>query len=261
MEIDRQRAIKAFQEYTSHYDVADEKVKLKIDHKYRVCGLCQQIAVQSGFDKEETQLAWLAGLLHDVGRFEQLRWYGTFIDAQSIDHAEFGADILFREGKIRDYIEDASEDELLEKAVRCHSAYRVPMQYTAREKRFADLLRDADKIDILKVNIIVPLEEIYNVTTYDLKHCQVTEEVMQAFFEEHAILRNLKKTPVDNVVGHISLVYELVYPISCKLVSEQGYLDKLMQFQSELPETNAQFAKIREKMTAYMKQREGDIVL
>jgi len=32
MEIDRQRAIKAFQEYTSHYDVADEKVKLKIDH-------------------------------------------------------------------------------------------------------------------------------------------------------------------------------------------------------------------------------------
>ena len=187
--------------------------------------------------------------------------YGTFIDAQSIDHAEFGADILFREGKIRDYIEDASEDELLEKAVRCHSAYRVPVQYTVREKRFADLLRDADKIDILKVNIIVPLEEIYNVTTYDLKHCQVTEEVMQAFFEEHAILRNLKKTPVDNVVGHISLVYELVYPISCKLVSEQGYLDKLMQFQSELPETNAQFAKIREKMTAYMKQREGDIVL
>lgn len=252
MKIDRQRAIKAFQEYVSHYDVADEKVKLKIDHTYRVCGLCQQIAVQSGFDKEETELAWLTGLLHDIGRFEQLRRYGTFIDAQSIDHAEFGADILFKEGKIRDYIEDTSEDELLEKAVRCHSAYRVPMQYTAREKRFADLLRDADKIDILKVNIIVPLEEIYNVSTYDLKHCQVTEEVMQAFYEEHAVLRNLKKTPVDNVVGHISLVYELVYPISCKLVSEQGYLDKLMHFQSELPKTNAQFAKIREKMTAYL---------
>ena len=203
----------------------------------------------------------LTGLLHDVGRFEQLKRYGTFIDAQSIDHAEFGADILFREGKIRDYIEDASEDELLEKAVRCHSAYRVPVQYTAREKRFADLLRDADKIDILKVNIIVPIEEIYNVSTYDLMHCQVTEEVMQAFFEEHAILRNLKKTPVDNVVGHISLVYELVYPISCKLVCEQGYLDKLMNFQSELPETNAQFVKIREKMAAYMQRREGSSVL
>lgn len=261
MKIDRQRALRAFQEYIGHYDVADEKVKLKIDHTYRVCSLCQQIAEQSGFDQEETELAWLTGLLHDVGRFEQLRQYGTFIDAQSIDHAEFGADILFREGKIRDYIEDDSEDELLEKAVRCHSAYRVPVQYTAREKRFADLLRDADKIDILKVNIIVPIEEIYNVSTYDLMHCQVTEEVMQAFFEEHAILRSLKKTPVDNVVGHISLVYELVYPISCKLVCEQGYLDKLMNFQSELPETNAQFVKIREKMVAYMQRREGSSIL
>lgn len=259
MKIDRQRAIRAFQEYTSHYDVADEKVKLKIDHTYRVCSLCQQIAMQSGFDKDETELAWLCGLLHDVGRFEQLRQYGTFSDAQSIDHAEFGADILFREGKIRDYIADGSEDELLEKAVRCHSAYRVPAQYTTREKKFADLLRDADKIDILKVNIIVPIEEIYNVSTYDLRHCQVTEEVMQAFYEEHAVLRSLKKTPVDNVVGHISLVYELVYPISCKLVYEQGFLDKLMDFQSELPETNAQFAKIREKMTAYMERKIAQI--
>lgn len=252
MKIDRQKALNAFREYTAHYDVSDEKVKLKIDHTYRVCGLCQQIATQSGFDENEIELAWLTGLLHDVGRFEQLKRYGTFIDAQSIDHAEFGADILFQEGKIRDYIEDASEDELLEKAVRCHSAYRVPANYTAREKKFAHLLRDADKIDILKVNIIVPIEEIYNVTTYDLKHCKVTEEVMQAFFEEHVVLRSLKKTPVDHLVGHISLVYELVYPISRKLVYEQGYLNKLMDFQSELSETNAQFAKIREKMAAYM---------
>ena len=142
----------------------------------------------------------------------------------------------------------------LKKTVRCHSAYRVPAHYTEREKKFADLLRDADKIDILKVNITVPIEEIYNVTTYDLKHCIVTEEVMQAFFEEHAVLRSLKKTPVDNLVGHISLVYELVYPISRKLVHQQKDLDKLMSFQSELPETNAQFAKIREKMTTYMEQ-------
>ena len=255
MKIDRQKAINAFQEYTRHYDVTDEKVKLKIDHTYRVCGLCQQIAMQSGFDKDEIELAWLSGLLHDVGRFEQLRQYGTFSDAQSIDHAAFGADILFGEGKIRDYIADDSEAELLEKAVRCHSAYRVPAQYTAREKKFADLLRDADKIDILKVNIIVPIEEIYNVTTYDLKHCQVTEEVMQAFYEEHAVLRSLKKTPVDNVVGHISLVYELVYPVSCRLVYEQGYLDRLMDFQSELPQTNAQFERIREKMAAYMERK------
>lgn len=255
MRIDRQKALAAFEDYTKKYDISDEKVKLKIDHTYRVCALCERIAAQSGFDAEEIELAWLAGLLHDVGRFEQLRRYGTFIDAQSIDHAEFGADILFKEGKIREYAADSAEDELLEKTVRCHSAYRVPDNYTQREKKFADLLRDADKIDILKVNVIVPIEEIYNVSTYDLKHCSVTEEVLQAFYEEHAVLRSLKKTPVDNVVGHISLVYELVYPVSCKLVYEQGYLDKLMNFRSELPETNEQFAAIRKKMHTYMENK------
>lgn len=255
MRIDRHKALAAFEEYTGAYDISDEKVKLKIDHTHRVCALCEQIAAQSGFDGDESALAWLAGLLHDVGRFEQLRRYGTFIDSKSIDHAKFGADILFREGRIRDYVSDASEDELLEKAVRCHSAYRVPEDYTPRERKFADLLRDADKIDILKVNVIVPIEEIYNVTTYDLRHCSVTEQVMQAFCEEHCILRNLKKTPVDNIVGHISLVYELVYPVSCKVVREQGYLDRLMDFCSALPETNAQFARIREKMNSYMSSK------
>ncbi|MDE7477724.1 MAG: HD domain-containing protein, partial [Lachnospiraceae bacterium] len=203
MMIDRRKALAAFEKYTSNYDISDEKVRLKIEHTYRVCELCETIAKSAGFDENEIEIAWLTGLLHDVGRFEQLRRYGTFSDAQSIDHAEFGADILFKEGKIRDYIEDTSEDELLEKAVRCHSAYRIPENYTSHERKFANLLRDADKIDILKVNIIVPLEEIYNVTTYDLKHCMVSEAVMKAFYEEHAVLRSLKKTPVDNVVGHI----------------------------------------------------------
>lgn len=251
MKIDRQKALSAFQKYTNNYDVSDEKVKLKIDHTYRVCALCEQIARESGFDADDIEIAWLTGLLHDVGRFEQLKRYGTFIDAQSIDHAEFGADILFKEGKVRDYVEDSSEDGLLEKTVRCHSSYRVPETYTQREQRFADLLRDADKIDILKVNVIVPVEEIYNVTTYDLKNCMVSDGVMQAFYEEHAVLRSLKKTPVDNVVGHISLVYELVYPISCKIVCAQGHLDKLMDFRSDVPATNEQFARIREKMKAY----------
>ena len=252
MRIDRQKASDAFSAYVKNYDITNEKVRLKIEHTHRVCDLCEQIAKASGFGEDEVEIAWLTGLLHDIGRFEQLRRYGTFVDAQSIDHAGFGADILFGENKIRDYIDDDTEDILLEKAVRCHSAYRVPETYTARERKFADLLRDADKIDILKVNILFPLEEIYNVTTQELKNCTVTPEVMQAFYEEHAVLRALKKTPVDNVVGHISLVYELVYPISTKIMCDQGYLEKLMDFHSELTETNRQFEEIRQKMRKYV---------
>ncbi len=83
----------------------------------------------------------------------------------------------------------------------------------------------------------------------------ISEEVMQAFWEEHAVLRSLKKTPVDNIVGHISLVYELVYPVSYQILYQQNCLEKIMDFRSELSETNEQFEKIRTKMKAYIAKK------
>lgn len=57
--------------------------------------LCEKIADSLGMAEDERDLAWFTGLLHDVGRFEQLRNYGTFIDAESIDHAMYGAQNSF----------------------------------------------------------------------------------------------------------------------------------------------------------------------
>lgn len=252
MRIDRGRAKEAFEEYVSHYDRGQEKVRLKIEHTFRVCGLCETIARSLSMEEQDADLAWLIGLLHDAGRFEQLERYGTFIDSQSIDHAAFGADILFKEGRIRDYLEDSGEDALIEAAVRFHSAYRLPEGLTDRMKLFCNLIRDADKIDILRVNVEFPLEEIYNVSTKELRSGQVTAEVMESFEEERAVLRSLKKTAVDHVVGHISLVYELVFPESRRIILRQGYLEKMMNFESYNPVTEKQFEHIREKMTAFL---------
>ena len=254
MMINKSHVMDIFAEYVSHYNAQDEKVKLKIEHTYRVAGLCERIAVSEKLSQEDISLAWLCGMLHDIGRFEQLKNYGTFIDADSIDHALLGSEILFDEGKIQDYLEQPSDElcAFLRRVISCHSAYRVPKDYDERTKLFADILRDADKIDILKVNVEVPLEEIYNVSTDDLMQAEVTKEVMQSFSEEHAILRVLKRTPVDHVVGHISLVYELVFPISLKVVKEQGYLDKLMRFPSQNPKTLEQFEQLRGMMQDYI---------
>lgn len=255
MRIDRKKVIQVFDAYVQNYNSQDEKVRLKIEHTYRVSELCECIADSLKLKKEDIDLSWLLGILHDVGRFEQLKNYGTFIDAKSIDHAGYGAEILFDQGRIRDYIEDDAEDELLRTAVAWHSAYRLPEELDDRTKMFCQILRDADKIDILKVNVDFPLEEIYNVTTEELRNCQVSKKVMEAFKEGHAVLRSLKKTPVDNVVGHISLVYELVYPKSLELVREQGYIKKLMDFKSDDPKTEKQFEEIRRTMNKYLERK------
>ena len=97
-----------------------------------------------------------------------------------------------------------------------------------------------------------PLEEIYNTTTEELRNACVTQAVMDSFYEHHATLRSIKRTPVDHVVGHISLVFELVFDESVRIVREQGYLDKLMHFESENPVTTAQFAELRTEMERYL---------
>lgn len=255
--IDRKNVEQVFAAYVENYNSKDEKVRLKIEHTYRVAALCEQIARSAGCTEYEVELAWLTGMLHDVGRFEQLKNFGTFNDAESIDHAAYGADILFKEGKIRDYIESDEEDELIENAVRFHSAYRLPDSFDARTEKFSNILRDADKVDILKVNVDFPLEEIYNVTTEELRNAEVTKEVMESLQEKYATLRSLKKTSVDHVVGHISLVFELVYPESLRVVKEQGYLERLLSFESWNERTRGQFQEIRKVMEEYLREREG----
>ena len=44
MQIDKPRALKAFNDYVENYNAKDEKVRLKIEHTYRVSELCQCIA-------------------------------------------------------------------------------------------------------------------------------------------------------------------------------------------------------------------------
>ena len=227
-------------------------MRLKVEHTYRVADLCERIAVSEQMSVPEQELAWLLGMLHDVGRFEQLRRFHTFADAQSVDHAALGADLLFRDNLIRDYVNQTEEDTLIETAVRWHSAYRLPENLDKRTEKFANILRDADKIDILKVNVDFPLEEIYNTTTEKLRHEEISEEVLQSFYEHHAVLRALKKTSVDNVAGHCSLVFELVFPESLRIVREQDFICKLLAHQTENEKTARQFAGMKAEMEKFL---------
>lgn len=262
--INRKNVINAFAEYVRNYDPSDEKIKLKIDHTYRVAGLCQRIAESLGLSEPDVDIAWLLGMLHDIGRFEQIRRFGTFNDAQSVDHAEFGADLLFKEGLIRKFAEgyyeecelaepENQEDEqiiknnehhnkdtgLLEMAIRQHNKYRVKEDLTERQRMFCDILRDADKVDIFKVNADIPMEIIYDVTTEELKNGVITKEVLESFYKKETVLKSVRRSAVDHIVGHISLLFELVYKESYRQAKEQGYVYKLLDFKSDVPEVNA----------------------
>lgn len=284
MTIDRKKVKNVFKKYTDNYDISDEKIKLKVDHTYRVAALSERIARSLGLGDDDTNLAWLIGMLHDIGRFEQLKNYGTFSDAESVDHAHYGVELLFEDGFIEKFVgENAAKDlkgtkdlketavkseseeketkeiselDILRTAIWNHSAYRVEEGITDRVKMFCNIIRDADKIDILKVNYDVTLEVIYDVTTEELKNSGVTDKVMKAFMEHHAVLRSLKKTPIDNLVGHAALVFELVYNESFKIVKEQGYIEKMLSYVSDNQDTVKKFEIMRNDMNKFLAEHE-----
>lgn len=275
--INRKNVINAFAEYVRNYDPSDEKIKLKIDHTYRVAGLCQRIAESLGLSEPDVDIAWLLGMLHDIGRFEQIRRFGTFNDVQSVDHAEFGADLLFKEGLIRKFAEGYYEEcelarsgneeaeqiiknnehhnkdtGLLEMAIRQHNKYRVKEDLTERQRMFCDILRDADKVDIFKVNADIPMEIIYDVTTEELKNGVITKEVLESFYKKETVLKSVRRSAVDHIVGHISLLFELVYKESYRQAKEQGYVYKLLDFKSDVPEVNAEFGDMRKYVDEFL---------
>lgn len=127
----------AFDHYVSEYNADDPKIKLKIHHTYRVAELAETIAKEAGVDAE---LAWLCGMLHDIGRFEQVRRYNTFNDSVSVDHAEFGADLLFSEGLIDRFELKLSQRELqmVGHCIRYHSAFRLPDTLSDDEVRYSN---------------------------------------------------------------------------------------------------------------------------
>ena len=241
---------KEFKNYTDAYNANDPKIKLKVDHTYRVASLCDEIARSLGLSSRDVEIAWTSGMLHDIGRFEQVRRYGTFADGQSVDHAQFGADLLFKEQLYERFVPgtDSEKKALIEKAIRMHNVFLMPENISDREKVFCNILRDADKIDILRANCETRTEDVYNVTTEELKEAAVSEDVKLAFKEHHCAKRHPGMTAVDHLTGHVCFTFELVYRRSLELMFEQGYLFKLLDFKSNRPDTNEWFCYMKEEM-------------
>lgn len=245
----------AFISYAAPYNIQDDKIRLKIEHTYRVAGLCEQIAKSLGLSDADIDMAWFLGMFHDIGRFEQVKQYNTFDDSRSTDHAALSADITFVREELPQVKEAFSyiDTQTAELAIRNHNVYRLPETLSAREKMFCDILRDADKIDILKVCAKEPVEAVYAVTEEELYNCCISDEVLDTFCNEKTILKSMRKTAADKLVGHISLVYELVYPESLRIAKSQGYLDILLNFSSNNQKAQEQFTLVRAKMQEYLR--------
>ena len=142
--------IEEFRKYVSNYDLNNIKIKLKYDHSIRVMELSEKYSKQLGFSDYDIKLATMIGLLHDIGRFEQLKMYDSF-DDRKIDHADLGVKILFDEGLIERFWDNKDDYELIKLAIKNHNKFKIEDINDERIMKHAKLIRDTDKIDIMYV--------------------------------------------------------------------------------------------------------------
>lgn len=121
--------------------------QLKLDHSLRVAVGARAIAVGSEWPGTEIATAEAAGLLHDVGRFSQYAEFRTFVDGNSINHAERSGDVL-RDQRVLARVPPATR-EALDLAVRLHNRKAIPAGLPLPAAPFVQVVRDADKLDIM----------------------------------------------------------------------------------------------------------------
>ena len=249
-------ALDEFFRYTEQFK-KNPKIDIKRKHSLRVMKNCEKLAVYLGLNNEEIELAKLIGLLHDIGRFEQINKYNTFLDRNSVNHAELGIQILFEDNKIRDFIQTNQYDNLIRTSILNHN-YREISNDIRDDKilLYCKIIRDADKIDIFPVVINDGIENAVVFDIDDISKENLTCEIMKDCLNHKSCRKEYMKTNIDCIVVWISYIYNLNFNYSLKIIKDNNYIDKMIKLVNYKNEkTNNDMEKIRVSVHDYINSK------
>jgi len=254
--IDKIKAQQEFKKYVEPYDITNGKIALKIVHTYRTAKMAEEIAESLKLNEEDVKLAWLIGLLHDIGRFEQLRIYDTFNDRESIDHGDFGVKILFEDGLIKNFIDERKYDDIIYKAIKNHNKFKIEDGLNKQELLHSKIIRDADKTDIYEVcitDIENQGEVLYDVQ--ELKKQFITPEVLKDYLSHKSIDRSKIKNEIDEFLIKISFIYDYNYPKGLEVIKEKKYIERMITVLEGCEETKEQTELVKQTALDYINKR------
>lgn len=214
-------------------------MELKRTHTLSVLKNAEAIVRGEAFDSRSRTFALAAALLHDTGRYEQLRRYNTFRDSDSVDHAVFSHDIVAERGWLDECGYGGDEQPAILKAVLWHNRRELPEEPDAATLAAAHTVRDADKLDIFRV-----LED--QIAHCDWRHdCRAfwnlpvaappNPEVLKAIRERRAVDYQHIASLADFVLIQVGwMVTGLRFATSRRLCRERGHLDFRRRFLGEL---------------------------
>lgn len=223
-------AIKAkYAEYVESFAAEDgrlpEMMALKAYHTDKVVE--NAAAIVEGENLEWRESALIAALLHDTGRYEQLKRYNTFQDSKSVDHAVLSHDIVKEKAWV--------SDPAILKAILYHNRRELPEGLDEKTAALSKVVRDADKLDIFRV-----LEERLETTDWRAAKTEFwgldpfgkpSAEVLSAIKEKRPVDYQHIRSLADFILIQIGWIFSGLYYEKSRIIArERGHLEFRLEF-------------------------------
>lgn len=228
---------------------------LKEKHSRRVGVQILNIGGKLGLGDNDLRIAETMGLLHDIGRFEQVTRYRTFSDRKSVDHAAMGLLVLQREKTLAAL--DEKTRQLIRKAISYHNRLGVPAEESPACLFYSRLLRDADKLDILALfadYYYIDEEKRSTIVELDLPdEPDVSPGVLKDLQQGKVVNMSHLKFLNDFKLLQLGWVYDINFQPTLQALHGHGYLQKI---RATLP-SSAAIDHIYAQMLSYIEGRLG----
>lgn len=230
--------IECFENYIKSFNLTFDALKMKKDHTYRVMNFCDKLAKDLNLNEQEIFIANLIGLFHDIGRFYQYSKFHNFRDYENIDHADYGIEILCELG----ILDSLKEKNLIIKAIQNHNKYTIEKGLSEKENMFCKIIRDADKLDILKLVV----EGRIKLKSFNEEY---SKEAVNELLSGHCLTIKNYSRLVDKSLVNLGLVNDMHYNYSKKYILNNHILEGIVEkFKESNPQGIEDLDKIKEKL-------------
>lgn len=249
----------AFKNFLNEYkDKRDLGFELKIVHTYYVAENAKKVAQELNLSKEDIELAELIGLLHDIGRFEELK-ITKELNSVKFDHAGHGSKMLFEKGMIRKFIEDSQYDNIIKKAIENHSRLEIEENLDEKTLLHSKIIRDADKTDNYRVKKDEKIEAIFPKKVNkkeDMEESKLSDIVYNTILDKKCIDIHNIITPLDFLVCILAFTFDLNFNVSYEIIKENDYINVLIdRFEYKDEETKSRMENIRKVINELIEEK------
>lgn len=242
----------------------DGNSRSKIIHSLKTVIIQQKLSKNFKLNDKDTRTSLIIALLHDIGRFDQIREYTG--DGQYYvggGHPQKGANLLFSSDKlIRRFILDDSDDEIIKKAILYHGDKNLPQIDDKRMLMFCDMIRDSDIAENIMHKSRYSREELMrNLAIKDptelsqIGKQEISEKVLESALNCRTVNNEDRNTKIDFVVGYLCLVYGIQYVETFKIMEQDGAISRLYNLISYEGITKKCMEMIKQKIESYIKNK------